>query len=111
VLFPILLNILAFITGIHAVGCASRWQFNLQDLIRGEKLAMVYLWVIGSTAFSLVHTIALLTKAPFLSGELSSPLWLFLHSLIGLFFSSAHILIDAAFEDKRLAERIFGVSP
>lgn len=110
-LFPLLFNLLAFITGIHAVGNGSRWDFSLNDLMRGEKLAMVYLWIIGSTGFSLVHTIALLTNAPFISGELSSPLWLFLHSLIGIFFTSAHILVDATFEDHELAERIFGVSP
>lgn len=110
-LIPIIFNIIAFVTGILAVGNGTRFNFKKRDLLNGNKLAMVYLWIIGSTCFSLIHTVALLTQASFVSGELSSPMWLFLHSLIGIFFTSAHLLIDASFEDHKLAERIFGVSP
>lgn len=110
-IIPILINLIAFITGIRAVGEGHRWSFNKRDLMTGDKLAMVYLWIIGSTCFSLVHFVALLTGAPFIAGDLTSPVWLFLHSLIGIFFSITHVMIDVAFANHKVAEKVFGVSP
>lgn len=109
--FPLFFNLLAFVTGIKAVGDGRDWNFGIRDIFRGNKLAMVYLWLIGSTCFSLIHFVALLTKSPIIMGEYQHPVWLFLHCLIGVFFASAHSFIDNIFEDEKLAHDFLGIAP
>lgn len=111
-IFPILFNLLAVVTGFRAVGEGRNWNFTIADIFRGDQLAKVYVWIIGSTCFSLVHLVALITQSPtFLGPEISEPVWLLLHSLIGIFFSSAHLFVDAIFEDKWLAQKFLGTAP
>jgi hypothetical protein len=110
ILLPILTNLLAVITGIRAVGDGRDWSFKVSDIFRGAPLAKVYVWLIFSTCFSLVHLMALLTQsAAILGPEINVPVWLFLHTLIGLFFTSAHLFVDAIFEDRWLAQRFLGI--
>lgn len=109
ILLPLLANLLAVITGIRAVGDGRGWNFCVRDIFRGDKLAMIYTWVIGSTCFSLVHFVALLTQAPIIADERGSSIWLILHTLNGLFFTAAHLFVDAVFEDKGLIKRFLGL--
>lgn len=106
---PLLLNLLAVVTGFVAVGEATRWEFSIKELFKGCKIGLVYMWVMGSTAFSLVHFVALLTHSPLVGNEHSSVVWLAMHSLIGLFFTTAHVFIDAVLEDKQRAHQFFGL--
>ena len=109
-LVPLLFNLLAVFTGIRAIGDGTRWHFGIKDILTGKILAKMYVWIICSTAFSLVHAVALLTRASFIGSEVDQPIWLVLHSLIGLLFITAHGFVDAVFSDKALAHRIFGIA-
>lgn len=109
-LLPLLANLLAVITGIRAVGDGRAWRFTCKDVVQGKRIAMIYLWVIGSTCFSLVHFVALLTQAPIIQNEQGSLLWVAMHTLNGLFFTAAHLFVDAVFEDKYLLKRFLGLT-
>ncbi len=109
VLIPILANLIAVITGFHAVGDGRTWNFTCKDILRGDLLAKVYVWIVLSTAFSLVHMVGLLTASTSIVGtESFQPAWLFLHTLIGVLFATAHLFVDAVFRDRILANRFFG---
>jgi hypothetical protein len=111
-LLPIIFNLFAVVTGIRAVGTGRDWDFNLRDVFKGDARAKVYVWLVCSTAFSMVHFIALITQDATIIGYVAhEPVWLFLHTLIGLFFSSAHLFVDAVFEDRKLCQKFLGTSP
>ncbi len=108
-LLPLFINLLALVTGVLAIGEGTRWNFSIPQLFHGDKLAMIYCWVICSTSFSMVHFIALLTSAPIIGMEPGSLYWVVSHTLIGCFFTSAHVFIDAVFEDRQYAHDLLGV--
>lgn len=105
----ILCNLMAVATGLLAVGDARNWNYTFTDLMSGKKLPLIYGWVIGSTAFSLVHFTALVTSSPLIGVEFQSSFWLVMHALIGIFFTLAHLFVDMIFEDRELAGSILGV--
>jgi hypothetical protein len=60
----------------------------------------------------MVHLIALVTEDhTFIGFVAREPVWLFLHTMIGLFFASAHLFVDAIFEDQWLSRKFLGISP
>jgi len=96
VILAVILTSLAAIIGILAVGSGERWQFTVSDYFKGRRNALLYLWVMGSTIFSICHSGALVDYgianhwhiAP---GE--SPKWMCIHATCGLVLTFAHIFV------------------
>lgn len=54
--FSVALASLAAISGILAIGSGRHWQFGFADYFRGKRNAILFLWVICSTIFSICHS-------------------------------------------------------
>lgn len=95
IILATLLSLLAFFTGIFAVGSGSRWQYKRKDILKGRKNAVLYVWITFSSMFSAAHTAAcgqyLLTPIWGTGPEIQ--MWFALHALIGVLLSVAHLLI------------------
>jgi hypothetical protein len=91
----IFFSAMALITGIVAVGSGKRWDYEPVDIIKGQRNALLYVWVTFSTMFSLAHTIACIQYAatPEWGVGYSIQKWFSIHAAVGILLTAAHIYI------------------
>lgn len=98
-LLAILAAFLASLTGLAAVGCGRRFRYEPRDLLRGEPLALAYVWIVASTAVSAFQASLLLDAAARTGGQ---PELFALSASTGcsVLFAVAHIVV-ARWADRR----------
>ena len=87
---------IASLTGIFAVGSGRHWKFKAMDYFRGKRNAVVYLWVICSSVFSIFHAGLLSEYALRFDWAFRYPdqwPWLALHAVIGMLLTFAHLFV------------------
>jgi hypothetical protein len=96
VLFSLICSTFAALTGIIAIGSGRHWQFSNMDYLRGKRNAILYLWVISSTIFSIVHSGVLVDYGLDNQWALRTPdsaKWFVLHAAMGILLVAAHIYV------------------
>lgn len=96
VLLAIIMNVLAALTGIIAVGGGRHWRFTVVDYFRGKRNALLYLWVTGSTIFSLTLSGALISYALRFHWQLRDAdayRWMVIHAVMGVLLILAHLFV------------------
>lgn len=91
---------IAALSGITAVGSGSHWKFHPRDYLRGKRNAILYLWVITSTIFSIVHAGVLLEAGLDRGFEFvrpTGPKWFAVHTAVGVLFTWAHVMVKLSF--------------
>jgi hypothetical protein len=91
-----LLSAVSFLSGIAAVGSGRHFQFRTRDIFLGRQNALLYVWVIFSSIFSMGHCTALLRFGltwhwMWKDGE--TGMWMALHSFIAALLIAAHFYI------------------
>lgn len=91
----IILTSIAALSGIMAVGSGRHWQFETSDYFRGKRNAVLYLWVVTSTIFSICHSGFLVEYGVTYHGMLrpGDMRWMVIHSMAGLLLTCAHIFV------------------
>lgn len=96
VAIALIFSSMAAISGILAVGNGKHWEFKVTDYFRGKRNAILYLWVVTSTIFSILH-----------SGMIASygltyhwgyrnhdtHIWMALHAFTGVLLTIAHMFV------------------
>lgn len=96
ILLSVLFSSIAAITGILAIGNGRHWQFKVADYFRGKRNAILYLWVTGSTIFSILHAGVLTDYGLTYNWAYREPgsiKWFFLHAAMGLLLTAAHLFV------------------
>lgn len=86
----------AFLTGILAVGEGSHFHFSMKDILRGRRNAWLYIWVTGSSIFSIAHFASLMTFGMTFNWAYQYPdtaRWMAIHAVIAFLITSAHLYI------------------
>ena len=92
----VLLTSMAAISGFLAVGSGRHWHFHVTDYFRGKRNSILYLWVVCSTIFSILHSGFLVEYGVtgnwglIVPGDLK---WMFIHSTVGILLTFAHIFV------------------
>lgn len=92
----ILATSLAAITGFVAIGNGQHWHFSLKDILLGKRNAILYLWVVVSTIFSICHSGFLVEVgvhsnwAPICGDQAG---WMIIHICNGLLLVCAHLFV------------------
>lgn len=84
------------LSGIFAVGNGRHWHFTVVDYFRGKRNAILYLWVITSTVFSICHSGVLVEYGLRSNWALSRPddaVWMTIHTCVGILLTCAHIFV------------------
>lgn len=87
---------LAAITGILAIGSGQHWKFTVADYFRGKRNAILYLWVIISTIYSILHAGVLTNYGldhGFSARDSETTMWMFFHAGMGFLLTGAHAYI------------------
>lgn len=95
ILLASLLTSIAALSGIFAVGSGRHWHFEVRDYFRGKRNAILYLWVIASTIFSICHS-GFLVEYYFVNGGLmrhGDTKWMIIHSIAGFLLTCAHAFV------------------
>jgi hypothetical protein len=95
ILALIMLSVAA-LSGIFAVGNGKHWKFEFGDYFRGKRNAILYLWVITSTIFSILHSGMIVTYGishnwGYTTEE--APTWMALHAFMGVLLTVAHLFV------------------
>ncbi len=95
VALALLLTTLAALSGILAVGSGHHWSFTVGDYFRGKRNAVLYLWVISSTIFSICHSGVIAEHGLRYGFEATNGnlKWFVIHAVAGLLFVFAHIFV------------------
>lgn len=84
------------LTGILAVGSGGNWKFEISDYFRGKRNAVLYLWVISSTIFSILHSGAIahygITNQWGYRNE-DTHVWMAIHAMTGILLTVAHMFV------------------
>lgn len=95
VLIALLATSAAALTGIFAVGSGRHWKFSVPDYFRGKRNAILYLWVITSTIFSICHS-GVIAEHGLRYGFAATDAnlkWFVIHAVAGVLFVFAHIFV------------------
>lgn len=87
---------MASLTGIFAIGSGRHWKFKFSDYFRGKRNAIVYLWVVMSSIFSITHAGFLTEYALRFDWGLRHPdqwPWLVIYAAIGVLLTIAHLFV------------------
>ena len=89
---------IAVLSGIMAVGNGKHWDFTVADYFRGKRNAILFLWVISSTIFSILHAGAQMDYGiRYDWGYPDSDQWHFywfcLHAIMSMLLTGAHIFV------------------
>lgn len=89
------LTSIAAISGILAIGSGRHWQFEVADYFRGKRNAILYLWVVSSTIFSICHSGFLVDYGIANHGMLrpGDAKWMVIHSVAGILLTCAHAFV------------------
>lgn len=96
ILAALICTSLAALSGIFAVGSGRHWVFTVADYFRGKRNAILYLWVITSTIFSICHSAVILEHGlthGWAAGE--NLKWFTIHAIAGILFVFAHMFVAA----------------
>lgn len=94
--FAVLMSSLAAVSGILAVGSGRHWQFGVLDYFRGKRNAVLYLWVLFSTIFSICHSGVLVEwgmTRDWTVQNASDIKWSLIHATVGLLLTFAHLFV------------------
>ena len=109
-----LCSALAVLSGIAAVGSGNHWHFTCKDILKGRLNAVLYIWVIFSTVFSLAHFAALSTFSleygP-LYEDTDTTIWMTIHSGFAFLMIAAHFLVRRKLTDGICDEYLWGPKP
>lgn len=86
----------AALSGIFAIGSGRHWQFGVADYFRGKRNAILYLWVIASTIFSICHSGVIAEYGIAFDWAMrtaDSWKWMVLHAVMGVLLTCAHIFV------------------
>jgi len=92
----LVLSSLAAVTGILAVGNGKHWNFKIPDYFRGKRNAILYLWVITSTIFSILHSGMIANYGVIYHWGYrnhDTPVWMALHAAMGVLLTTAHVFV------------------
>lgn len=109
-LVAIFFSALAFLSGIAVIGSGRHFDYTVRDLLHGRDNALLYLWITGSTAFSLAHLTVLMDFGfhyHFGYKDASTPVWMALHAAVGVLFVMAHAYIRSALNHPDHTPRYF----
>lgn len=87
---------LALASGLLAVGKGTHFTYKIKDIWEGRQSAWLYIWVTGSTIFSLAHFVVLVDygrENHWMYSNARTPTWMLLHSGMSLLLTSAHFFI------------------
>ncbi|MGE8141841.1 hypothetical protein ACQKOE_07685 [Novosphingobium sp. NPDC080210] len=95
IFLAILMTSIAALSGIFAVGSGRHWQFEVRDYFRGKRNAILYLWVVTSTIFSICHSGFLVDYgiANFGQPRPGDVKWMVIHSVAGFLLTCAHAFV------------------
>lgn len=105
---------LAFLSGIAVIGSGQHFHYSVRDLFKGRDNALLYLWITCSTAFSLAHLTVLMDFGfhyHFGYKDAETPVWMALHTAVGVMFVMAHCYIRSALNHHDHAPRYFWGEP
>lgn len=86
----------SFLSGIVVIGSGEAFQYSKRDILRGRRDAILYIWVILSSMFSIAHFASLVDFGitydwGYRSADTGR--WMVIHSCIGLLLTSAHVFL------------------
>jgi phosphatidylglycerophosphate synthase len=97
VMIALVLSSVAALSGILAVGNGRCWNFEIRDYFRGKRNAILYLWVVTSTIFSMLHSGMLVNYGIVYHWQYrnhDTHIWMALHAAMGLLLTMAHIFVS-----------------
>lgn len=97
VVLALIMSSFAALTGIMAVGNGQHWQFSIIDYFRGKRNAILYLWVVGSTIFSILHSGMIANYGVAYSWSYrnhDTHIWMALHAAMGVLLTMAHLFVS-----------------
>jgi hypothetical protein len=96
VYMAVVCSALAFLSGIIAVGSGHDWHFTTKDIIQGKQNAVLYVWVMFSSIFSLAHLASLAIYGIENSWgyrDHDTGQWMAIHTSVGVLLIAAHLFI------------------
>lgn len=95
-IMAILATSLAAISGFVAIGNGQHWHFSLKDIFQGKRNAILYLWVVFSTIFSMCHSgflveFSLRNQWQIACSDQAG--WMIVHICNGLLLTCAHLFV------------------
>lgn len=90
------LTSLAALSGIYAIGSGRHWAFDIADYFRGKRNAVLYLWVVCSAIFSILHSGAIFTYGitwHWVVQDRQTEIWMAIHATIGILLTLAHLYV------------------
>lgn len=96
VALALIINTIAAITGIIAVGSGKHWDFKVFDYFRGKRNAVLYLWVTLSTITAIYISGIIAEYGMRYDWNLrvsTSWRWFVGHIVVGLLFTFAHVFV------------------
>lgn len=87
---------MAALSGIFAVGSGRHWHFKVTDYFRGKRNAILYLWVIVSTIYSIIHSGALIEyglENNWTPWTAKTNIFMFFHAGMGVLLTMAHAYV------------------
>jgi hypothetical protein len=92
----LVVNSIAAISGILAVGSGRHWDFKIFDYFRGKRNAILYLWVTMSTITAIYVSGVIAQYGIEYGWRLRAPEswpWFIGHISVGLLFTFAHVFV------------------
>ena len=89
-------SLISFLTGIMVVGSGSHFQFSKKDILRGRRDAWLYIWIIFSSIFALLHFTSLINYGLVYDWQYrtyDTGLWMCIHTGVGMLLTAAHLFI------------------
>lgn len=101
IVITLFLTSLAALSGIYAIGSGQHWTFEIKDYFLGKRNAVLYLWVVCSAIFSILHSGAIASYGlqwHWVIQDQQTQIWMAIHATIGILLTLAHLYVA-----KRLA--------
>lgn len=92
----LIMTSIAALSGILAVGNGRHWRFKNIDYLRGKRNAILYLWVMTSTIFSILHSGTIANYGivyDWAYRNHDTPIWMCIHAFMGFLLTTAHIFV------------------
>lgn len=96
IILAIVMTSLSAFSGILAIGSGRHWNFTVGDYFRGKRNAILYLWVVSSSIFSICHSGTIIEYGANHQWAYAMPgdgKWMAIHSIVGLLLTFAHMFV------------------
>ena len=96
VYIALIFSSLAAISGILAVGNGQHWKFDVKDYFLGKRNAILYLWVVCSTIFSILHSGMIANYGinyHWGYHNHDTHIWMAIHATMGVLLTIAHMFV------------------